>query len=47
MAKKAIAKRGRKPGQKVGPYKMTLPQIQETIKQLQKDIAAIKKLVGA
>lgn len=45
-AKKKVEKRGRKPGQKVGPYKMSLPQMQETIKQLQKDIAAIKKVVG-
>lgn len=46
MAKKAVVKRGRKPGQKVGPYKMTLPQMQEAIKQIQKDINAIKKAVG-
>lgn len=46
MAKKAVAKRGRKPGQKVGPYKMNLPQLSEAIKQLQKDVASLKKAVG-
>lgn len=46
MAKKAVVKRGRKLGQKVGPYKLNLPQMSEAIKQLQKDMASVKKALG-
>lgn len=46
MAKKAVVKRGRKPGQKVGPYKLNLTQMSEAIKQLQKDVASLKKALG-
>lgn len=46
MAKKAIKKRGRKPGQKVGPYKMNLTQMSEAIKKLQKDVASLQKALG-
>lgn len=46
MAKKAVKKRGRKPGQKVGPYKLNLSQISEAIKKLQKDVAALQKALG-
>jgi len=46
MAKKAVVKRGRKPGQKVGPYKMNLTQMAAEIKALKADVAKLKKVLS-
>lgn len=45
-AKKKIEKRGRKPGQKVGPYKMNLTQMSEAIKQLSQRVSKLEKALG-
>lgn len=45
MAKKP-AKRGRKPGIKVGPYKMSLSQMASEIKALKADVAKLKKVLS-
>lgn len=45
MAKKAV-KRGRKPGVKVGPYKMNLTQMAAEIKALRLDVNKLKKVLS-
>ena len=44
MAKKA--KRGRKPGVKVGPYKMNLTQMAEEIKALKVKVAKLEEVLS-
>lgn len=46
MAKKAVVKRGRKPGQKVGPYKMNLTQMAAEIKALKAKVAKLEKVIS-
>lgn len=46
MAKKATVKRGRKPGQKVGPYKMNMSEMSAKIKNLEARLAKVEKVVG-
>lgn len=47
MAKKAKkAKRGRKPGVSVGPYKMSLTQMMTEIKDLKAKVAKLEKVLG-
>jgi len=45
MVKKA-AKRGRKPGQKVGPYKMSLSEMMAKIKELSARVAKLEKVLN-
>lgn len=45
MAKKTV-KRGRKPGVKVGPYKMNLTQMAEEIKTLKVKVAKLEKVLS-
>lgn len=45
-AKKKVEKRGRKPGQKVGPYKLTLSEMSAQIKALSARIAKLEKVLG-
>jgi hypothetical protein len=45
MAKKAV-KRGRKPGVKVGPYKMNLTEMSSRIKALEAEIIKLKKVLS-
>lgn len=45
-AKKVVVKRGRKPGVKVGPYKMSLSEMSNEIKLLKSEVAKIKKVIG-
>ncbi len=46
MAKKAVVKRGRKPGQKVGPYKLNLSEMSAKIKNLETRLAKVEKVIG-
>ena len=46
MAKKAVVKRGRKPGVKVGPYKMNLSQMASEIKELRARVAKLEKVLN-
>lgn len=46
MAKKATVKRGRKLGQKVGPYKMNMSEMSTKIKNLEARLAKVEKVVG-
>jgi hypothetical protein len=43
MTKKAV-KRGRKPGVKVGPYKMNLSEISNKLKDIEKRLAKVEKV---
>lgn len=45
MSKKP-AKRGRKPGVKVGPYKMTLSQLMNEVKELKTKVAKLEKVLN-
>lgn len=45
MSKKTV-KRGRKPGVKVGPYKMNLTQMAEEIKALKAKVAKLEKVLS-
>ncbi len=45
MSKKPV-KRGRKPGVKVGPYKMNLTQMAEEIKALKAKVAKLEKVLS-
>lgn len=46
MAKKATVKRGRKLGQKVGPYKMNMSEMSTKIKNLEARLAKVEKVIG-
>ncbi len=39
-------KRGRKPGVKVGPYKMNLSEMSAKIKQLESRVTKLEKVLG-
>ena len=39
-------KRGRKPGVKVGPYKMNLSEMSAKLKQLENRVAKLEKVLG-
>lgn len=43
---KKIVKRGRKPGVKVGPYKMNISEISAKIKQLESRVVKLEKVLG-
>lgn len=45
-AKKKVEKRGRKPGQKVGPYKMNMSEMSAKIKNLEARLTKVEKVVG-
>lgn len=44
--KKKAAKRGRKPGVKVGPYKMSLTQMMNELKELRTKVAKLEKVLA-
>jgi hypothetical protein len=46
MKKPKPAKRGRKPGVAVGPYKMNLTQITQRIKTLETRVAKLEKVLS-
>lgn len=46
MAKKKIVKRGRKPGVKVGPYKLSLSQMAKEIKDLRTRVTKLEKVLS-
>lgn len=47
MAKKTKpAKRGRKPGVPVGPYKMNLSQMMKELKELRAKVAKLEKVLS-
>lgn len=45
MPKKTV-KRGRKPGVKVGPYKMNLSEMSARLKQLEAKVAKLEKVLS-